>query len=170
MTAGNARNCGACTLCCKVLGIAALKKPAGRWCSHCQPGRGCAAYEARPAECRTFHCLWLTQTFLGPEWKPDRAKFVLYLEHDGARLMVQADPGAPTSWRSEPYYSQLKAWAVAAAKEQRQVVVRVNDQATVILPDRDVPLGSVRDGERIVTRQRLVGGRPVLDVEKVAAS
>lgn len=170
MTTGNTRNCGSCTLCCKVLGIAALEKPLGRWCPHCRPGKGCGIYETRPQECRTFHCLWLTESFLGPEWKPDRAKFVLYLEHGGARLVVQADPGAPANWRSEPYYSQIKAWAAAAANEQRQVVVQVNEQLTVVLPDRDVPLGAVRPGERIVTRRRLVGGEAVLEVEKVAAS
>jgi hypothetical protein len=44
------RSCGDCTLCCKVMAVEALGKPAGSWCSHCKPGRGCLIYETRPEE------------------------------------------------------------------------------------------------------------------------
>jgi hypothetical protein len=43
------RACGDCTLCCKVMAIEALAKPAGSWCRHCKPGQGCAIYAERPA-------------------------------------------------------------------------------------------------------------------------
>ncbi len=33
------RECGTCTLCCKVMGIHALDKPRGVWCDHAMPGR-----------------------------------------------------------------------------------------------------------------------------------
>ena len=54
-----ARACGDCTLCCKVMAIEELAKPAGQWCRHCKPGRGCLIYDSRPAECSAFDCLWL---------------------------------------------------------------------------------------------------------------
>ena len=64
MTAAG-RECGDCTLCCKVMAIEQLAKPASAWCPHCKPGRGCRIYADRPAECRAFSCLWLVNDRLG---------------------------------------------------------------------------------------------------------
>src|SRR5262245_7587478 len=70
------RSCGGCTLCCKVLGVPALEKPRGTWCSHCERGTGCRIYETRPDACRTFLCGWLVNPRFGAEWKPERSKIV----------------------------------------------------------------------------------------------
>ena len=85
------RACGDCTLCCEVMAIEALAKPAGRWCRHCQPGRGCAIYAERPAECGDFACLWLVNDLLDERWKPSRSKLVLTTSDDG--IEVRCDPG-----------------------------------------------------------------------------
>ena len=53
------KTCGSCTLCCKVVGVAELKKPADVWCGHCNKAKGCKIYDTRPLECRTFYCLFL---------------------------------------------------------------------------------------------------------------
>ncbi len=71
------RACGACTLCCKVYDVPAVESVAGQWCRHTKAGQGCAIHATRPDHCRAFHCLWMTESWLGPEWKPDRAKMVL---------------------------------------------------------------------------------------------
>ena len=42
------RACGTCSLCCKVLSVFELAKPAGKWCTHCRPGNGCDVYATRP--------------------------------------------------------------------------------------------------------------------------
>jgi hypothetical protein len=42
------RQCGDCTMCCKVLPIEELSKPAHQWCQHAKPGSGCAIYQSRP--------------------------------------------------------------------------------------------------------------------------
>ena len=34
------RTCGTCTLCCKVYDIPAVAKPMGKWCDHCDVGKG----------------------------------------------------------------------------------------------------------------------------------
>jgi hypothetical protein len=74
--AAPARQCGGCTACCKTHEIHALAKPPGQWCRHCLPGRGCAIYDERPAECRSFGCLWLAG--YGPDRiRPDRSRVVL---------------------------------------------------------------------------------------------
>lgn len=127
------RSCGTCTLCCKVYTIPELAKPMGRWCPICAPGRGCTKHAERPHTCRAFDCLWITTDFLGPEWKPERAKFVLSVTRDNV-LTVQVDPGAPTAWRAEPYFSQIMRWAASGQATGRRVVVFVNDRATEVDP------------------------------------
>ena len=163
------RACGSCTLCCKVYDVPSLEKPAGSWCRHCLPGRGCGIHETRPQHCRSFHCLWMTQEWLGPEWKPERSKMVLSVEPTTNFLFVQVDPGAPKAWKAEPFYRHLKSWATAGAASRRHVVVFLNKSATVILPDRDVAIGILRPGDRIVARERRTAAGITLDVEKVAA-
>jgi hypothetical protein len=163
------RDCGTCTLCCKVYDVPVLEKVAGRWCSHCRPGQGCGIHATRPDHCRSFHCLWMTQTWIGPEWKPERSKIVLTIDPVNRFLLAQVDPGQPNVWRSEPYYGQLKRWAAGALAEGRHVIVFLNTSATVILPDRDVPLGALGPNDRIVARERRTPQGVTLDVEKIAA-
>jgi uncharacterized protein len=45
-------NCDSCALCCKLLAIPEIEKPAGQWCKHCTKTRGCDVYETRPEPCR----------------------------------------------------------------------------------------------------------------------
>lgn len=163
------RACGTCTLCCKVYDVPSLEKPAGQWCRFAKPGRGCGIHETRPQHCRSFHCLWMTQTWLGPEWKPERAKMVLSVDPTTQFLFVQVDPGQPAAWKREPYYRHLKQWAAASLARKRHVVVFLNKSATVVLPDRDVPLGVLGPGDRIVARERHTAQGIVVDVERVAA-
>ncbi|MGA0532251.1 hypothetical protein [Hansschlegelia sp. KR7-227] len=164
------RSCGQCTMCCKVLGIVELEKPGGRWCPHCAVGRGCTIYETRPGECRTFHCLWLLRETFGPEWRPDRAKFVMYGSADKAAMVVNVDPTAPDAWRRKPFYENFKRWSAEANADRTHLIVMVGDEATVILPDRDVPLGRVGEGDRIVSRRVVVNGRERIEprVERAA--
>src|SRR4029450_3980750 len=73
------RTCGTCTLCCKVYPVVPdLDKPRSVWCPHCVAGKGCGIHVKRPNICRTFFCNWLLDEALGPEWKPERCKFVLH--------------------------------------------------------------------------------------------
>jgi hypothetical protein len=163
------RACGTCMLCCKVYDVPSLDKVAGQWCRFAKMGRGCGIHETRPQHCRSFHCLWMTQTWLGPEWKPEQAKMVLSVDPTTQFLFVQVDPGQPAAWKREPYYRHLKQWAAASLPRKRHVVVFLNKSATVVLPDRDVSLGYVGPGDRIVARERQTAHGMVVDVEKVAA-
>ena len=151
------RQCGTCTLCCKVLGVAALGKSAGVWCRHCRPSRGCAIYETRPQECRTFGCLWLANPNFPDELKPERSKLVFVLEAEGNRIIAYCDPGWPLAWKEAANYRMLKSLAMKSAENGRQVVVALREHYTAILPDRDVPLGIVKPGQRIVYRQTGLG-------------
>jgi hypothetical protein len=146
------RACGDCSLCCKLLPVNSVNKPADSWCRYCAPGRGCTIYDDRPAECRTFHCSWLTTPNLGPEWQPTRCKMVLYVEGDGHVLAVRVDPGDPGAWRRDPYFRQLKEYAIAQADRLR-VVVYVRNRVFVILPNKEVDLGVMRPGDRLLVRE-----------------
>ncbi len=46
------------------------------------------------------------------------------------------------------------------------MLVFVNYSATVVLPDRDVPLGVFLPGDRLFARERMTPNGVVLDVEK----
>jgi len=105
------RKCGSCSLCCKVLEIPEIEKPAGRWCKDCKPGHGCAIYEKRPEVCRAFGCQWLVDGSFSAEWAPTRSKMVLRMMpgYDGGlALHVVVDPSYPNAWRKSPYYEHLK--------------------------------------------------------------
>jgi hypothetical protein len=159
------RECGDCTLCCKVMAIEELAKPAGSWCRHCRPGRGCLIYPDRPVECRTFSCLWLINEHLDPRWKPSRSKLVLTTSEDG--IEVRCDPGFPGAWRKQPFRSEIHQWAVSGETEDMTVVVIVGQKMILVASDREFDLGIVQPDERIV---RELEGTRVVNASVVKAS
>lgn len=158
-TAVPGRACGSCSLCCKLVAIKELEKPEGIWCKHCAPGRGgCLIYDSRPPSCQGYYCGWLQSDQFGSEWRPATCKMVISAEGEGNRLTVYVDPSFPTNWRREPYYSQLKQLAIEYAEQQMQLLVRINDRATVLLPNKEVDLGVVAEDDQImVQRDRRLG-------------
>jgi hypothetical protein len=155
----NGRECGSCSLCCKLIAVLELDKPEGRWCQHCSPGKGrCLIYNIRPSSCRGFHCGWLQATEFGREWMPTTSKMVIAAEGDGNRITIYVDPSFPTNWRKEPYYSQLRAIAEDVATQQKQLLIRINDRAIVLLPDKEIDLGHCdRDDQIIVFKNNRTG-------------
>jgi hypothetical protein len=137
------RECGSCSLCCKLLRIDELSKPANRWCRHCRPGNsGCTIYDARPPVCRGFYCEWLLEPKMGDEWRPTRAKMVVCRE--GEDTIFNVDPDTPTRWREAPYYTQIKTQALAGLHRSSgtyfHTYVRVGERLWLILPDQNVEL------------------------------
>ena len=134
-----AKSCGDCGLCCKLMGVTALDKPAGKWCRHFSKSAGCAIYDERPGDCRIFNCLWLLTEALDEGWKPTTAGFVLHSEQGGARLVVECDAARPHDWRREPYQATLRRWAAAQGQE---VLVFAGSRG-VRLGDPDTPVRRV---------------------------
>jgi Fe-S-cluster containining protein len=148
------RQCGSCSQCCRLLRIEALSKPPGRWCKHCSPGHNaCAIYEVRPDECAEFLCAWRERVELGPEWFPHRAKLVVVSDSGNNRIAIHVDPITPQRWREEPYYNQIKQWATRAADNHGQVIVYINDRAVVVLPNKEIDLGSFRATDHVVVSE-----------------
>ena len=142
-----ARQCGDCSLCCKVLGIPELQKPKDVWCPNFAAGTGCRIYPDRPPSCHNFVCQWLTDLTMGPEWKPSVCKLVL--DSKPRLLAVHADPAVSKPWRVEPYNSVLKRLAAQGLTRGTIVMVMERRRSIVILPDREVDLGLVGAGARI---------------------
>jgi hypothetical protein len=159
------KGCGECTLCCKVMAIEELEKPAGSWCPHCKPGKGCLIYEKRPAECRSFRCLWLVNDLLDQRWKPSKSRFVLTTSEDG--IEVRCDPGYPDAWRKEPFRSEIRQWAISGETHDVTVVVIVGERMILVTSEREFDLGIVRPDQRIV---REIEGTRVIGATLVRAS
>jgi Fe-S-cluster containining protein len=130
--------------------VAELGKPAGQWCVRAVRGCGCGTYADRPATCRQFFCAWRHDPSLGAEWRPDVSRFVLSADSSSGALVVIVDPGMPLSWKRPPYYERLKRMSESAFRQGMKVLVSLRGQVTVILPDRDVPLGLVAPEDEIV--------------------
>jgi hypothetical protein len=148
------RACGACMLCCQVPAIPELDKPAGIMCVHAVAGKGCTIRAHRPRTCHQFFCGWRLDPNLGAEWKPDVSGFFLSISLHYSAMMLSVDPARPLAWKQEPYYSRLKVWAARAFAENKRIVAFVSGEATVVLPDRDVPIGVLGpDDEIVLSRQ-----------------
>jgi Fe-S-cluster containining protein len=142
--------CGDCSLCCKLLGVAALDKPAGKWCAQFLKGGGCGVYRDRPDACSTFQCLWSESEKLDERWRPDRCGFILFTEQDGRRLNVVVDPAYPMAWREAPYYERLKKMS-ERAKTGHELLVSIGDRRIVVFPDHEADLGLVKPEHKIIS-------------------
>jgi hypothetical protein len=157
-----ARACGDCTLCCKVMAIEELAKPAGQWCRHCKPGCFCLIYQTRPSECRDFNCLWLIDERFGAHWKPSKSKLVVTISEDG--IEIRCDPGFPDAWRKQPYRGEIKNLAASGEAHDVSVLVIAGERMILVASDREFDLGVVGTDERIVREyegNRVVGATVV---------
>ena len=85
------RECGKCTVCCKVLAIddPALAKSPGTMCPNCKTGSGCRIYDTRPDPCRGFFCGWRYLRELDYKWRPDKSGIMIRMQTSG----VPQSPG-----------------------------------------------------------------------------
>jgi len=146
------RSCAACTMCCKLLAIAALEKPRGVLCKHCTAGVGCGIYPDRPAECARFYCAYRWNPVLGEHWRPSSARMMIVTEGGGRRIVIHVDAARPGAWRAEPFYSDIKRFAIAATRNRGLVLVKQGAQAFAILPDRDHDLGRLRPDQVVAVQ------------------
>jgi hypothetical protein len=67
---------------------------------------------------------------------------------------VQVDPGAPQAWKKQPYYGQLHQWAADNLSKGIHVLVVVNETATLIMPNQDLSLGTMKPTDGFSVRGR----------------
>jgi hypothetical protein len=151
------RTCGSCMLCCTVMLVEELNKPSGITCSYAVAGSGCTIRDHRPRSCRRFFCGWRLDPNIDALWKPNISGFVLTISLRYAALLLMVDPATPFAWKMQPYHSRLKDWAARAFQEDKRIVAMVSGEATVILPDRDVPIGVLGPDDEIVLSRAAAG-------------
>ena len=143
MGALQGRNCLGCTRCCELLSVAELDKPPMVACTHCKETSGCRIYQHRPTECRQFYCGYLLDPALDERWKPSRSKLVVAFDEYPYAVAIHVDRASPNAWRKEPFYSQIRRWALAAARRHAQVVVWQGDAKILVSPE---PYSAARAG------------------------
>lgn len=167
---GNARDCGDCSLCCKVFFVGEFEKKAGDWCRHCSPGRGCGIHSTRPAICRDFFCFWISHPELPNFLKPNRSKVIL----TGSRrelpnglaeqsLLVHCDADDPSAWRREPTYSFLKRQTRSPDGRPQSVIIWAGKRVWMLTPQGAADLG-VASGSRTFEVRLDADGKPVADL------
>lgn len=159
------RECGSCTLCCKVYDIPEIQKAAGKWCGQCKPGRGCKIHDNLPDQCAEFNCLWRTDAAMPAQWKPDQAKMVAIIHPITRNIQIQVDPGLPSAWSRQPYHDHLRQWATKNMPKGMYVVVFVNELATLVLPDQDVQLGPMTADQVITVRKESGSSGAVYEIK-----
>ena len=114
------RDCGSCNLCCTLLGVPDINKPARMTCWWTTVHGGCQRQGEKATDpaltaCAQFECVWLESQKLDEAkvmprmWRPDMTGVVLGPKDrdDETLLFVQVDPSRPTAWREEPILSLL---------------------------------------------------------------
>jgi uncharacterized protein len=121
------KTCGECTLCCKVLDIVELAKPAGKLCSDCvrSVSGGCGIYATRPQVCRAYECLWKGDRAMSQQLRPDRVGTLLMEDPDSDEYRAVCDPEKPFAWLTPLIFKHL----VAMAKSGRTVVAKAGLKA-----------------------------------------
>lgn len=137
------RRCNECTLCCKLVPVAELAKPANVRCGFVRAGKGCVVHGSAsyPRSCARWACVWLKEPDL-PLPRPDRAHYVIdpfldfiELECHGQReridvVQVWVDPKYPDAYRDPA----LRAYLADRAERLHQAaLVRFNSRDALTL-------------------------------------
>lgn len=112
------RQCGECTACCTILGIEELGKPSRQPCPH-ECDHGCFIYGQRPASCRAFKCLWLSdddcrKQLLHNAERPDRCGI----------MAAVAGPELIYVWEIRPGSIAKNQHVIARLAKRANVIVR----------------------------------------------
>jgi len=111
-------------MCCAVLEIDELNKPAGPKCADCGES-GCRIYALRPQVCRDFECEWLTSRSLPQRFRPDRIGALFMEDYEVDEYRAVCAPSRPLAWREPKVFAHL----VAVAKSGRTVVAKAGLKA-----------------------------------------
>ena len=154
------RSCEGCTLCCKLMSVAELKKPRLVYCTHCDVGVGCKIYEDRPPECGEFYCSYRLDASLGEEWRPSVCQMLISYEAASHRINILVDPSIGSDWRKAPFYDRIKAMALDILNRRGHLVVWEGANGIGILPHEDVFLGPPQPNQVVVAGRAMTENGP----------
>ena len=139
------RQCHECDLCCRLLPVKGVDKPANQRCKFQRFHKGCTVYNGleMPVECSLWNCLWLTGPGTEALSRPDRSGIVLDATIDfitvrdddtgetqqiGA-IQLWCDPKRPTAHRDPA----LRAYLARRAEEGFAAIVRYSATDAFVL-------------------------------------
>lgn len=93
---------------------------------------------------------------LGPEWKPDVARFVLNMQ-EGTTLAVTLDHGHRHAWKREPYYSALKKLSLELFGKGMMIVVGDGVNKILVTPQDDIVIGRHQEKVSCSLRRDITG-------------
>src|SRR5215475_13720877 len=96
------RECGGCTLCCKIPRIDEVVKASNEWCRHCDIGKGCKIYGTRPKVCQDFKCWWLEHEEMPEEMRPDKVHMYGAGKPEDEIVKVRVDTDYQWAWKGSP--------------------------------------------------------------------
>ena len=82
--------------------------------------------------------------------------------------MRRSIPARPDAWKAPKLLADLKRWSAQFLRERRHVVVFVNDEATLIMPEQAVPMGRMRPGEGFAVKANNQNGKITYEVKRVS--
>ena len=96
---------------------------------------------------------------LGPEWKPEKAKLIVYRDREKEEILVVAvDPAFPDAWTKPLQFHAAIRIGCWRRERGRFVMVRIGTRWIAVLPDRTVEFRNVED-EFVLIRERGPTGR-----------
>lgn len=164
------RQCGGCTLCCKLVPVKEIEKRGGVRCQHQRTGRGCAVHNrpGMPVSCRLWSCLWLSDPATAELSRPDRTHYVIDVMPDtiiirppvGGQielpvLQVWLDPKFPTAHHDPA----LRAYLAMRGRQDGMAAIMRWDERNgfVLFPPALTPDGKWREDHngQVVEREAL---------------
>ncbi len=144
------RQCGDCSLCCKLLPVPPLNKGANERCVH-QRHTGCRVYHkaGMPPECALWNCRWLVGDDTADQSRPDRSHividvmpdFVTHVDDAGVSTAIEViqcwvDPRHPDAHKDAKFRDYLLRQALAG----KAALIRysAHDAFTLFAPPFDV--------------------------------
>lgn len=137
------RQCGGCTLCCKLTPVKELDKGANERCKHQRHGKGCTIYAHRPKSCRVWNCQWLVDPDAGDLSRPDHSHYVIDIMPDYVTMtwndgrppmhipviQVWVDPLYPDAHRDPA----LRAFVMKRGEQGMAAVIRYGERDGFVL-------------------------------------
>jgi hypothetical protein len=139
------RQCGDCSLCCKLVPVPPLGKPASEPCRYQKFRKGCTVYRtpSMPPECALWSCRWLVNDDAAELSRPDRLRYVIDVMPDfislrddatGELINIQVvqiciDPNHREAHRDPA----LRRWLHRRAEQGIAATIRINIREAIAL-------------------------------------
>jgi hypothetical protein len=128
------RQCGDCTMCCKLLPVRELAKPANTRCDH-QSSKGCAVYHRAgfPPSCGLWSCRWLVDPEATELRRPDRSGFVVDTVPDLIRVTDNGTGEMREVMVTQVWIDPARPEAASDPAVRRHAERRARDHGEVLL-------------------------------------